>query len=324
MKKTWLIIFFAILGVSLFWSLTSFSGWAEIWGDLKHMSAWGWLAVVGLNLGILSFGALRWKMILKSQDIKISYRHLLEAYFGSYAIGFFAPAMGLWGEIAKAYTVETRIQRSREEIIPSILLEKSFILFLNIFIILGGIMYYFWLDGKESIFYFLLAILVVSFVLMRSSRKSKWLHKEIKIEINPDKHKVAFSVVERFNNFVEFLKTNKHVKRFVFIACLEASCSLAQTWATVYFLTGQAITLGQTIFLQGFSYISMMALIPGALGSMEVSQIFALGALGFTPGIAIAFSIVLRLSELLLACIGAYVYIKLGVKALLNYLFSEQ
>jgi len=67
----------------------------------------------------------------------------------------------------------------------------------------------------------------------------------------------------------------------------------------------------------------MMALIPGALGSMEVAQIFTLGALGLPPGIAVALSIVLRISELLLACVGVYVYIKLGVKALLNYLFSE-
>jgi uncharacterized protein (TIRG00374 family) len=324
MKKTWLIIFFSIIGLSLFWSLASFSGWAEIFSDLRHMPYWGWLTVIGLNIGILCFGALRWKLILKSYDIKISYRHLLEAYFGSYAIGFFAPVMGLWGEIAKAYTVETRIQRPREEIIPSILIEKSFILLLNICIILGAIMYYFWLDGKEGIFYILLGFLVCSFAIMRFSRKYKLLHKEIKIQVNPEKHKVAFSVVDRFNNFVEFLKNNKHVKRFAFIACLEASCSLAQTWAVVYLLTGSAITLGQTIFLQGFSYISMMALIPGALGSMEVSQIFALGSLGFSPGIAVAFSIVLRVSELTLACVGVYVYAKLGVKALINYLFSEQ
>jgi len=323
MKKTWLIIFFAILGLALFWSLASFSGWAEIYSDLKHISVGGWLAVVGLNLGIISFGALRWKLILKSYDIKISYRHLLEAYFGSYAIGFFAPAMGLWGEVAKAYTVETRIKRPREEIIPSILIEKSFILFLNIFIILGGVMYYFWLDGKENLFYFILLVLISGFVLMRTSRKAKWLHKEIKVDVNPEKHKVAFSVIERFNNFVEFLKTNKHVKRFFFIACLEASCSLIQTWAAIYFLTGKILTLGQTIFVQGFSYLSMMALIPGALGSMEVAQIFTLGALGLPPGIAVALSIVLRISELLLACVGVYVYIKLGVKALLNYLFSE-
>ena len=74
----------------------------------------------------------------------------------------------------------------------------------------------------------------------------------------------------------------------------------------LYFL-GAAASLGQAIVILTAARIAFLMPSPGGLGTLEASQVFALGAAGFNPGIGLAVSLVMRARDLSLGLAGLWI-----------------
>ena len=106
------------------------------------------------------------------------------------------------------------------------------------------------------------------------------------------------------------------------LSFLRAAVMLTRTWLLIFFL-GKNIESLPALSILGFSYLAAMTPIPTALGSHEAIQTFAFNALGLGLSTAAAFTMIIRVAELLVSLVGLIILFRLGTGLLKNTLFRK-
>ena len=97
------------------------------------------------------------------------------------------------------------------------------------------------------------------------------------------------------------------------INLLKFVVSIARSWAIIFFLGIRADVV--TVFsISAFSNIAYIAPLPAALGSLEALEAFAFEKLGFASPSAVAFTLILRAADILLALVGIFLVFRFSTK----------
>lgn len=109
------------------------------------------------------------------------------------------------------------------------------------------------------------------------------------------------------------------VLKIFFLSLVKALIFWLRTWLLILFL-GKKVGILSSLVVLGFYYFVLMIPIPASLGSYEIFQIFAFNNLNLEAGTAIAFVLIVRTVEIILAFLGLFVAGYLSVKLLKNIL----
>jgi uncharacterized membrane protein YbhN (UPF0104 family) len=71
---------------------------------------------------------------------------------------------------------------------------------------------------------------------------------------------------------------------------------------------GQNVTLAQTISALVAARFAILLPMPGGLGTLEASQVLALGALGLNPAVGISLSLLIRIRDVTLGGLGLWYF----------------
>ncbi len=319
MKKPFLLILLSfILGAVIFVFLGRWIGWEEIGKAFEVFTGWQGLVIVILTFLIILLGSLRWKTILNSEDITISFFQLLKMYLGGYAIMYMFPTVLLAGEVFRVYGLGKKKNLSWSKTAASVIIERILEWTINLSVVVLGLCFFLfkkWFWPKELLIVFGAAFLFFSLALI-------YFYSNILT-----KRSIVHTIVKKFSGkeisensgFLEvenmvfnfFRVQNPAAYKGFLISLFRAGIMQLRVWLLIWFL-GANVGFLNSFAVLGFSYISGMVPIPTSLGSHEAIQAAAFVSIGLTASMAAAFTLIIRAAEVLVSSFGLVYIIKTG------------
>jgi uncharacterized protein (TIRG00374 family) len=329
MKKILLLMVSLLIGSGLFFWVLKLVGPDKIKNAFDILSSWSGLAIIFLTVIMAFIGTWKWKEILKGEGVSISFSGLFMPYLAGYAVMLLAPIMLWGGEILRGYFLKEKHSVPWSKGLASVIIDRIFEWTANLVVMVLGVLFFLTkienFPIKLEFFFggiFFIFAAVVVFFYFKVSQKESVIKKIAKLlGFEKIEERSTFLETER-DIFVFFHKKNKAMWRSLAISFLRAGVMLFRVWVLILFL-GKSINLFSAISILGFNYLAVMIPIPAALGSHEVIQTFAFGALGMKAQSAAVFTMVIRGAELLISMFGVAVLFKFGIDFTKNLLFRK-
>ena len=99
----------------------------------------------------------------------------------------------------------------------------------------------------------------------------------------------------------------------VVISLIKGIVNIIRSWVIIFFL-GIKVDFITVVSISAFTNIAYTFPLPVALGSLEALQTFAFSHLGLPPHIAVAFTLILRAADILLALLGIFLVFRFSTK----------
>ena len=327
MKKFLLFLVSLLIGVILFIWIIQRIGLEEIKLAFFTFSGPDGLAILGLTLLMLIVGNWRWKEILKNQGNNLSFLSLFRLYLAGFSILFFAPMIIFGGETFRAYLLKEKYSIPWNKGMASVIVDRVIELTIYILIILTGVIFLFSYRGlPPGYLAMILGGTLVFFIVMIGLFYFKSFKKQSVFKFFGKLFNPKIDDGEPFEVEKEFIKLLKPKKTFfwkiVGLSCLKCGLALTRAWFLILSL-GKVISFLPALSILSFSYLAILIPIPAALGTHEAFQTLTFNNLDLGASIAPVFTMVIRIAELTLALIGAFILFRLGAGLLGSILFRK-
>jgi len=334
MKKGIILLIFLILGIILFVFTLKQVGLIGIVESLVLLSFWELLLVViAIFMSLVGIGTLKWLVILG-----VSWKKFWPLFIGKwvgFSISHVTPAALLGGEPARFLITKNETDIDSNKIVSSIILEKvsTFLIFMTFFFIgLFLILIYIdlaWLSQLIGILIIVGAV-ILSWKLIRSIKKISnnggffdFIIKKLRLnKLKVIRNNMA-KMDEVENEIKIFFKEHKDrvFKLFIF-TLLEVTLVFFSYWLIMHF-SGINLSISKLIAIRTTVDASYnLTPIPAGLGVLEILQAYVFKGIGLTLASGVAFSLIFRGSNLLIALIGisifAWMQVKYWIRQLLN------
>jgi uncharacterized protein (TIRG00374 family) len=226
------------------------------------------------------------------------------------------PAALFGGEPVRFYILKKESDLSSSQIVSSIILDKLILVLVSSVYFFIGIFFLLiyldlsWLREIILLTFFFLIISAFWYLLRSakrvSSEKRLFIVLMERLYLNKLKfvkrHEEKISQIEK--EIVDFFKlSKKRILQIVFLAILEVAFVLMGCWLILFFM-GQTLEISKLFAIKSVVDLSYIVPFPAALGSLEISQAFVFQVLGFTLATGVAFSLILRGLNLIIAFLG--------------------
>jgi uncharacterized protein (TIRG00374 family) len=328
-KKIILFSTSLFIGIGLLVWIFNFIGWEEIKSAFLIFTGWQGVIILLLTALMLFFGMWKWKVILKGQGYSFSHRQLAGPYLSCFSLIYLFPIALFGGEIFRGYILKEKYSVPWSKGITSVMIDKILEITVFLVTIITGLIFFLFKIGLPSsnlgiiiggvLFFFCAAI---GFFYFKSFKRESIARFFIKL-FNSQKRFISEEPVGIEREIFDFFKPkNKILWEASILALFRVLVTWLRCWLLVIFLGGQ-IGILPALSILGFYYFSLLIPIPMALGSHEIVQMFAFGALGIGAGAAPAFTMIQRGAELLLALIGLVIFFRFGIDLLKTLLFRK-
>jgi len=286
---------------------------AEIWNTLRQLQLWQIVVLFGLNLFIYMLITLRWWIIVRAENKLVAYVPLLLVRIAVFGVSYFTLGPQVGGEPLQVLYLQGKYKFTYMHATASVILDKLLELLANFFLLALG----------------LTAIFQAGILSTNGSRSWLSLSGLVILCLWPPvhiillyKHKYPLSALLRS---VPFIKKDSKAVRFVaaserlagtfcrrhlsslLLAILVSLCAgagmVSEFALLIYFLHIQ-LPFWQTVSAWTAGWLSLLVPLPGGLGALEASQVFALGLFGISATSAISVTLLMRGRDILIGGIG--------------------
>jgi len=329
MKKFLLFLTSLLIGIGLFVWIIKMVGWQEIKRAFLVFTGWQGLVIFGLTLLMMLLGNWKWKEILKGENVKISFRNLLNPYLAGFSVMFLAPILLLGGEIFRGYVLKKNNSIPWSKGMASVFIDRILEWTTNLVVIFFGVLFFLYTIGLPPrnlgiifggvFLFFAIGIFTFYFKTIKRESMARSLLRIFSLERLNHVNSILDIEKEIFN----FFKPQKTaIWRAFSLSFLRAAAMYLRAWFLILFL-GKSIGTLPALSILGFTYLAVMIPIPTALGSHEAIQIFAFNSLGLGLSMATAFTMIIRGAELIIALVGVVILYRLGIGLIKHTLFKK-
>jgi len=287
----------------------------EIWDTVRGLQLWQVGTLFGLSLVIYGLMTWRWWIIVRAENRRIPYFRLLLVRIAVFGVSYFTLGPQVGGEPLQVFYLQRRHRLTFTHATASVIMDKLLELLANFFLLAIG----------------LTAILQAGILSM--SGGSSWLSLGglLILCMWPPVHvyalyrrKYPLSAILRS---IPFIKRDSRAVRFIAaserlaggfcrrhlssllvataVSLFAGACMLVEFALIVNFL-GIQLSTWQTIAVWTAGWLALLVPLPGGLGALEASQVFALGMFGVPAALAIAVTLVMRGRDLLVGGLGLF------------------
>ncbi len=302
------LLVYSLLAALLYFALRN-APLREIGQTLKELQAWQIFALLCVNAFIYALVALRWWIIFRAEQKNAAYFPLLLARLAAFGVSYFTPGPQVGGEPLQILYLQRNYQTSYTRAAAVVVMDKL-LEFLANFAMFGlgltaalqaGL-----LPLGEGIVRFGLAGLVGLlsvppvhiFLMARGKRPLSFLVRKI-----------------GRNKFARFISAAEHLAgRFCqrrlphLLGAAAVSLAAALGMVVEFFLItkflGANLTLQQAFAAWTAGWLAFLLPLPGGVGALEASQVFALGAFGISAANAVGVTLAIRARDLLIGGVG--------------------
>ncbi|MGB0388288.1 MAG: lysylphosphatidylglycerol synthase transmembrane domain-containing protein [Ardenticatenaceae bacterium] len=311
----------AALGL-LVWVLSSVS-WADAWAALRQLGPVEILAFAVANSVVLLSLNGRWWLILYALGHHIPYFSLMGYRLGAFGLSYFTPGPLFGGEPLQVYLVERHHAVPRSSAIAAMSLDKTFELLINFTFLAAGVVLILqaqlfdgYVNTQAALFPLLLLAFPLGFLLatwagwhpisrllMIIGGLSFWQKRPTWLE----RYQRACETMKRSETQITTLYRAAPLllTLALLISIISWLLMIGEYWLMWSFL-GIDLTFIELIALLTAARIAILLLLPGGLGTLEASQVFALSALGINPAAGVSASVLIRTRDVMLATFGLW------------------
>lgn len=329
MKKALLFLISLLFGVGLFIWIGETVGWGKIKNAFLVFTGWQGIVIFSLTALIALVGTWRWKEILRGEEVKISFKNLINPYLAGFAIMFLAPILLLAGEFFRGYILKEKSSVPWSKGMASVMIDRILEWTANLVVVFFGALFFFYKIGLPpknlgiifGVALFLFTVLISSFYfkIFKQERIARPILRSLGLKNFNHTNSILDIEKEIFN----FFKSKKlALWKALSLSFLRTVFMYFRTWLLIIFL-GKSLGALPALSILGFTYLAAMIPIPTALGSHEAIQTFAFNSLGLGASTATAFTMIIRGAELLIALAGVTILLRLGISLLKNNLFKQ-
>jgi len=328
MKRVFFLVSL-ILGLLLFLFAVQQAGIDDVWKSISLFPITVIILVFLINfIAIIVIGSLRWKIILKSQNVcDVSFLKILRAKLAGFLVSYITPSVLVGGEPVRAYMIKERSKCGWEKSFASVVIDQTIYFFtVFLFMIMGFLFLVKYASLPTEIFYgfgTIAAFVVFTFYIFYSRTLNSnsdgdgffmFFIKTIKL------NKIKFvksrekKIVATEKIVSHFFKTKRKtlVEAFLF-SVLELSLYLIIIWIVIFCL-GTVIKITQATSIFFLLTLANFVPIPGSLGSFEMALTFIFDFFGLGKSNGFTFSLIYRIINIALVFVGFFTLIYFELK----------
>jgi len=302
------IAVYFLLAALLFFALRN-APLTEIWLALKKLHLWQIITLFGINVIIYLLISLRWWLIVHAEKKDISFLPLLAIRVAVFGVSYFTLGPQVGGEPLQVLYLQRNYGMTYTRATSTVVMDKLLEFLANFILLSFG----------------LTAILQAGILSANGSRSILSLSALIILLLWPPTHiffmyngKYPISAfLRKFSNskFVRFVAASermagtfcrRHLSSLaaaIFVSVLAALGMVIEFFLITSFL-GIRLSFWQTIAAWTAGWLAFLVPLPGGLGALEASQVFALGAFGISAAPAIGVTLLIRARDLLIGGLG--------------------
>ena len=251
----------------------------------------------------------RWWLLLRGLGYELPFGLLLGHRLAAFGVSYFTPGPHFGGEPVQVLLVERQHCVPRAGAVAAVSLDKTVELLLNFGFLAFGVMLVLQTGlfgaalGEGTAVWLLLLLLppsVYLWLIWRGKRPVSGLLGWLKFD------RLATAVCHSEAQMNSLCRQNPGaLLAAIGISGLSWALMIAEFYLMVSFL-GVSLTLVQLIALLTAARVAYLLPLPGGLGTLEASQVWALSLMGFNPAVGIGLSLLIRLRDMSLGLLGLW------------------
>lgn len=300
------------LGILLYFALRN-APVDEIWNTLRQLQIWQIVVLFGLNLFIYMLITLRWWIIVRAENKSVAYFPLLLVRVAVFGVSYFTLGPHVGGEPLQVFYLQRKYKFTYMHATASVILDKLLELLANFFLLALGL------------------TAIVQAGILSTNGSSSWLSLSglVILCMWPPIHiillykqKYPLSALLRS---IRFIKKDSRVVRFIaaserlagtfcrrhvsslLLATVISICAgagMVTEFALIINFVHIELPFWQTVAAWTAGWLALLAPLPGGLGALEASQVFALGMFGISASTAISVTLIMRGRDVLIGGVG--------------------
>jgi uncharacterized protein (TIRG00374 family) len=303
---------YSVLAVLLFFALRN-APLGELWKTLLQLRPWQIAILFGLNLFIYALITLRWWLIVRAENKLVAYFPLLLIRVAVFGVSYFSFGPHVGGEPLQVFYLKRKYKFTFTHATASVIMDKLLELLANFFLLAVG----------------LTAIFQAG--ILSASGRTSWLSLSglVILCMWPPSHIILLYrrkyPVSAILRGIPFIKKDSKLVRFIaaserlagtfcrrhlsallsaIMVSLCAAVGMISEFALIAHFLNIRLPFWQTVAAWTAGWLALLAPLPGGLGALEASEVFALGLFGVSAASAIGVTLVMRGRDLLVGGLG--------------------
>ena len=303
---------YLIIGVLLYFVFRN-APLVEVWNTLRRLQIWQVITLLGLNIFIYALITLRWWIIVRAENKLIAYFPLLLVRVAVFGVSYYTFGPHVGGEPLQVLYLQRNYGLTYTRATASVIMDKLLELLANFFLLALG----------------LTAILQSG--ILYTNGPSSWLGLSglVILCLWPPVHIILLSrqryPVTAILRSIPFIKKDSKAVRFIaaserlagsfcrrhfsslvsaIFVSLFAGAGMVGEFALIVNFLHIKLPFWQTVAAWTAGWLALLAPLPGGLGALEASEVFALGMFGVSAASALGVTLTMRGRDLLIGGIG--------------------
>lgn len=274
------------------------------------------VVLVGMNGAVLLALNGRWWYILRGYGCEVPFLTLMSYRLVAFGISYFTPGPHFGGEPAQVYLVERFHATPRPVAVAAVALDKSLELLINFaFLVIGvlvmaqGQIFGGVVGWETAVFAVLLLCVPTGFLLATGSgyQPLSGLWQAGSFAMQPGFHGRWQARLQRVEGQIaHFCRTSPYYfGAAVGMSLLGWAAMIAEFWLMSAFL-GVQLSGVQLLVVLTAARAAILLPSPGALGTLEASQVWAFGGMGLETAVALSLSLLIRARDVMIGGMGLW------------------
>lgn len=322
MKRAGVAVLLVGVGLGLFAVILTFVGPDAVWKQIQAIGPWGFAAMVGNDLVATLFWLGSWGVLLHAFGVRLPPRHVVGIGIAGFAISYITPIAYVGGEPVRAWLAARRSGTSLTTTFATLFVDRLLAgLSLVLFAVLGGA---FTLTGNllsptAKLQVGATLALVTAAVLIGVLGFARNFHWLSRIVASLGRLRRSWQWPAAWGKKVHAMEDEMHTAftyhlpatAFAFVLQLGSFfCIYLRPQLFFYFTEGRLFSVADLAVYFNLNAIltTFLWLTPAGMGTAEGGRVGILSLVGISPHGAMAFSLTVRVLELLLV-VGGLIYL---------------
>lgn len=327
-KRNLFYIIAVSIGIFLFAGTIKKVGFPELLAIISRLS----LVKFGILICLTAFSVLvsvwRWRLLLRTVNCRVSWLTLIRSWLADFAFSYFTPGLAFGGEPLRLRILKDEAKKiSWAKGAATVFLDKGLDSSASLLVIVTSVLFLFWHYSLpfyvRAIFLGLtLFLIVVAFFLyFQTFRRRGYFNFLIRIlGLQKSKlwQKISGHLAEMEGVIHDFFyQRGSFFWSILSLTLIRYILLIFRAYLIIFFLGAQSHLVTAVVAL-GITYLISFMPLPGALGGLEFSQSFVFAMLNLGSQTGLAYALITRFFDVILASLGFAAVFHLSLRGLLN------
>jgi glycosyltransferase 2 family protein len=312
--KKWILRIFglALLGGLLWWALHN-APLMEIWAALRRLQLWQVVVILAVNTFLYILVTLRWWIIVQAEAKQVPYLPLLGVRVSVFGVSYFTLGPQVGGEPLQVLSLQRKYGIPYTRAAASVLLDKLLEFLVNFLMLALGLTAIFQagLLSENQVQFsislvFLAALILVPpiHLLLLYYRRYPVTRLLRAMPFIPHRAKPIRFICAAERMAGMFCQRHPQALLSALgVSLLAGAGMLADYFLMIAFL-GIQLPFWRMVAGWTAGWLAFLMPLPGGLGALESSQVFALGMFGIPAAVALSVALLMRGRDLMIAGLG--------------------